>query len=287
MGERRPNRAKLFRVTVILASGGFLAACAVDPVEPTAAASGPVEATAAAPAGPVETTAALVGPADPAPVATANHIMSTDIVGPVDLGPDPGTIKTAEIAGPIQGAEAAVHTAASRPHIGPTAASTAGSVEPVSVLAVDPIGPTAAAWAGPVDPAPVSTTNHIMSTDIAGLVDLGPDPATIKTAEIAGPIQGAEATVHTATATTGRRSIAIDQRRRSVIASMSLRKSPRQVAARPAPARKQAKVSVGTRAAGPKTRSSDVFPVADVREDRKGQRFARQWPPVALIEASR
>ena len=164
MRKSRPNRVRLLGVAVILASGGFLAACAVDPIEPTAAASA---------ADPIEITSGL---------ATA-------------------------------------------------------SVEPEAA-------------AGSVDPAPVST-KHTMATDIVGPVDLGPEPATIKTTEVAGPIEDARGAVHAAMSR--RHGIASDQHHQLVIASTSHRKSPRQVAARQAPARKQAKVSAETRAAGPKT----------------------------------
>jgi hypothetical protein len=86
------RRVVFFRVAVLLASAGFLAACAVDPIEPTAASA----------AGPVEST----------PMSTTTHTMATDIAGPVDLGPEPATIKTAEIAGGlIQDASEAVHRA--------------------------------------------------------------------------------------------------------------------------------------------------------------------------------
>lgn len=95
MGKSRPNRVGLFRVAVILASGGFLAACAVDPIEPTAASA---------------------GSAEPAPVSTANHTMATDIAGPVDLGSESATVPMTEIAGPIQDAWGAVHTANARRH---------------------------------------------------------------------------------------------------------------------------------------------------------------------------
>jgi hypothetical protein len=166
MRKSRPNRVRLLGVAVILASGRFLAACAVDPIEPTAAASA----------------------ADPIEI---------------------------------------------------TSGSATASVEP-----------EAASAAGSVDPAPVST-NHTMATDIVGPVDLGPEPATVKTTEVAGPIEDARGAVHAAMSR--RHGIASDQHHRLVTASTSHHKSPRQVAARQAPARKQAKVSAETRAAGPKT----------------------------------
>lgn len=121
----------------------------------------------------------------------------------------------------------------------------------LAACAVDPIDPTAAAAAGSVDPAPVSTTNHIIATDIAGPVDLGPELATLEPTENTGAIRDAQGAMHTAPAR--QHSLAGNQPHRSVIASAPHRKSPRQVAARRAPARKQAKVSVETRAVGPKT----------------------------------
>jgi hypothetical protein len=105
--------------------------------------------------------------------------------------------------------------------------------------------------AGSVELAPASTTNHTMAMDIAGPVDLGSETATIKTTEVAGPIEDARGAVHAAMSR--RHGIASDQHHRLVTASTSHQKSPRQVAARQAPARKQAKVSAETRAAGPKT----------------------------------
>lgn len=112
-------------------------------------------------------------------------------------------------------------------------------------------GLLAACAVDPLEPTPISTTKHTMTTDIAGLVDLGGEEPTRLTTEIPGPIQDTQPAVHTVTSTPHR--MASNRSHRSVIASLSHRKSPRQVAARPAPARKQAKVSAETRAAGPKT----------------------------------
>jgi hypothetical protein len=116
MGKSGPNRVGLFRVAVIVVSGGLLAACAAEPIEPVAAsAAGSIEPTSAPAASPIEPTAvSAAGSVDLAPVSATNHRVSTDIVGPVDLGPEPATIKTAEIAGPIQDARGAVHTAPAR-----------------------------------------------------------------------------------------------------------------------------------------------------------------------------
>ena len=121
----------------------------------------------------------------------------------------------------------------------------------LAACAVDPIDPTAAAAAGSVDPAPVSTTKHVMATDIAGPVDLGPEPATVQPTEIASAIRDAQGVMHTAPAR--QHSLAGNQHHRLVIASTPHRKSPRQITARRAPARKQAKVSAETRVVGPKT----------------------------------
>ena len=112
----------------------------------------------------------------------------------------------------------------------------------LAACAVDPIDPTAAAAAGSVDPAPMSTTKHIMATDIAGPVDLGPEPAAVQPTAIAMCMAPAR-----------QHSLAVNQHHRLVIASAPHRKSPRQIAARRAPARTQAKVSAETRAVGPKT----------------------------------
>jgi hypothetical protein len=127
MGKSGPNRVGLFRVAVIVVSGGLLAACAAEPIEPVAASAAgsvervavsavdPIEPTSAPAASPIEPTAvSAAGSVDLAPVSATNHRVSTDIVGPVDLGPEPATIKTAEIAGPIQDARGAVHTAPAR-----------------------------------------------------------------------------------------------------------------------------------------------------------------------------
>lgn len=83
MGKSRLSRVGLFRVAVILASGGLLAACAVDPLEPMAAAA--------------------AGSVDPTPISTTKHTMATDIAGPVDLGGEEPTRLTTEILGEILG----------------------------------------------------------------------------------------------------------------------------------------------------------------------------------------
>lgn len=92
MGKGKPRRGELFRLAVVLAGSGFLAACAVDPIEPTVASAGdPIEPSTAGPVGP--TAVSATGSVEPAPVSATTHIMSTDVAGPVDLGPEPAPPK--------------------------------------------------------------------------------------------------------------------------------------------------------------------------------------------------
>jgi hypothetical protein len=71
------NRVRLFRAAWGLALGVLLVGCELQPIEATLAAA--ETATGAEPPGPVE----------PAPAVETRHRMSTDVAGPVDLGPEP------------------------------------------------------------------------------------------------------------------------------------------------------------------------------------------------------